>query len=340
MFIGGGDIPGVGGGISVGMLGADFTFENGRYKIARIYNGERWNPDLYAPLAQPGIHAKAGEFLLAIDGVELKDSMDLYLAMENKAGKQVKVKLGANADGTGSREVTVVPVPFEGELRQNAWIEDNRRRVWEATNGRVGYAHIPDTGGGGWQAFQRYFYAQAGKDGFIVDERHNSGGSVNDFMVRELTKPLDFFSATRYGANWYIPNTGIYGPKVMIANEMAGSGGDIFPYIFKQYKAGKLVGKRTWGAMITNYGFSVVDGGRISSPDDAMFNVKTGQWIIENEGTPPDIEVELDPYLWRQGKDAQLEKAIEVILKDLENYKPVRPKTPPYPEWSKQPTGP
>jgi tricorn protease len=336
MFIGGGDIPSAGNpSVRIGLLGADFTFENGRYRLTRVYDGERWNPDLYGPLAQPGVLAKAGEYILAIDGKELTDSTDIYEALENKAGKQVKVRLGPNADGSGSREVTVVPVASESSLRIAAWVEDNRRRVDQATNGRGAYIFVPDTNVGGWTYFTRYFYSQLGRDGAVVDGRHNGGGAINDFMVRELNKPLDFFSATRYGMNYSIPPTGIYGPKVMIINEMAGSGGDIFPYLFRQHKTGTIVGKRTWGAMITNYSFNVIDGGRISSPDDAMFNVETGQWIIENEGNPPDVDVELDPYLWRQGKDAQLEKAIEILNRELSAYKPKRPKTPPYPDWSK-----
>ena len=335
MFIGGGDQPGGGPNVPGGLLGADYAFENGRYRLTRIYNGERWNPNAYAPLAQPGIQAKVGEYILAIDGKELTEAMDIYLTLEAKAGRQVKVKIGPNPNGTDSREVTVVPVANESNLRRLAWIEDNRRTVERLTNGRGAYVHIPDTGGGGWQAFQRYFYAQSHKDGLIIDDRHNSGGYVNDFMVREMNKPLDFFSAPRHGKNWLIPPTAIYGPKVMLINEMAGSGGDIFPYLFRQQKTGTLVGRRTWGAMITNYGFGLIDGGRISSPDDAMFNVKTGEGIIENTGTPPDIEVELDPFLWRQGRDSQLEAAIAQLNKDLANYVRPTPKTPPYPDWSR-----
>jgi tricorn protease len=335
MFIGGGDIPGAAPGVPGGLLGADYTFENGRYRLAKVYTGERWNPGLYGPLAQPGVQAKVGEYVLAIDGKDLTQATDIYEALENKAGKQVRVKLGPNHDGTGSREAIVVPVASEAALRERDWVETNRRIVFEKTNGRGAYVHVPDTGGGGWAAFQRYFYAQSGMDGLIVDDRFNGGGYINDFMVREMNKSLDFFSAPRYGMNWLIPPTGIYGPKVMLINEMAGSGGDIFPYLFRQQKTGTLVGKRTWGAMITNYGFNLADGGRISSPDDAMFNVKTGEWIIENYGTPPDIEVEMDPYLWRQGRDAQLEAAIAQLNRDLANFKPLRPKTPPYPDWSK-----
>jgi tricorn protease len=329
MFIGGGEIPGS-RFVAGGLLGADYTFENGRYKLARVYNGERWNPGLFAPLAQPGVEAKAGEYLLSIDGEELTDVLDLYLMLEGKAGRQVRIKLGPNPDGTGSREAVVLPIANEGQLRFRAWTEDNRRRVEEATGGRVGYVHVPDTATGGWREFMRYYYAQSGKDAIIIDERHNGGGFIADFLVREMMKDVVAFSRTRHGEDFIIPPMGVYGPKVMIANEMAGSGGDILPWLFRFHKVGPIIGKRTWGAMISNYGFGLADGGFISSPDDAMYD-PNGKWIIENVGTPPDIEVELDPFLWRQGKDAQLEAAIKEIQRLLAANPPKRPKRPDYP---------
>ncbi len=336
MFINGGDMPSaprIGGGL----LGADYSFENGRYRLSRIYDGERWNPELYAPLAQPGINAQVGEYLLAVDGQELTDAKDIYLQLEGKAGRQVKVKLGPNPDGTGSREATVVPVGSEFNLRFRAWSEDNRRTVDRLTNGRVAYVHVPDTSTGGWREFQRYFYSQTPKQGLVVDDRFNQGGSINDFMVHEMSKRQDFLDIARYGKVLRDPATGIYGPKVMLINEMAGSGGDIFPYLFRLHKVGKIVGKTTWGAMISAYGFSVIDGGSVRAPDDAMVDIQTGDWIIENEGTPPDISVELEPYLWRQGRDSQLEAAIEVVKKELETYKPTSDARPPYPDRSKLP---
>ncbi|MBS1702305.1 MAG: PD40 domain-containing protein [Armatimonadetes bacterium] len=339
MFIRGGDRP-VQKSVAGGLLGADYTFENGRYRLARIYDGERWNPSLTAPLAQPGVDAKTGEYLLAIDGKELSDAMDIYLQLEGKAGKQVKIKLGPTPDGVGSREVTVVPVANEFGLRFRAWAEDNRREVEKATAGKIGYVHVPDTGGGGFEAFLRYFYAQTQKQGLIVDDRFNHGGLVNDFMVNEMQKPLDFIDKARYGARMHDPSAAIYGPKVMLVNEMAGSGGDIFPYIFKLHKVGKLVGRRTWGAMISAYGFPLLDGGSVTAPDDAMMLATTGDWVIENEGTPPDIEVELDPYLWRQGRDAQLEAAIAEVLKQLANTRVPNPPLANFPDKSQLPPKP
>jgi tricorn protease len=333
-FPGGGDIPSA-RRIPGGLLGADFEFANGRYRLARIYTGERWNPELYAPLAQPGINAKTGEYLLEIDGKDLTEATDVYEALEAKAGKQVKVKLGPTPDGKNSREVTVVPVGNEFGLRSRAWEEDNRRYVEKMTNGRGGYMHVPDTAEGGWAAFNRYYYAEVGKDGIVIDERFNHGGLINDFMIREMQKPMDAAFAPRYGRDWPTPGSAIFGPKVMLANQFAGSGGDMFPWLFKHEKVGPVIGKRTWGGLIAAFGFELPDGGRINAPDNAFYNTETGKWDVENWGVPPDIEVELDPYLWRQGHDAQLDRGIEELNKRLANYKPPVLKRPAYPDRSK-----
>ena len=338
MFIRGGDMPAQKRQAG-GLLGADYSFENGRYRFTKIYDGERWNPNLYAPLAQPGIEVNPGDYLLAIDGVELNDAMDVYLELEGKAGKQVRVKIGATPDGIGAKESIVVPIASDYNLRFRAWAEENRRIIDKATGGRVGYVHVPDTSPPGWEAFQRYYYSQTNKDAMIIDDRFNHGGLVNDFMVNEMQKPLDFIDIARYGTAMYDPSAAIYGPKVMLINEMAGSGGDIFPFIFQLHKVGKLVGHRTWGAMISASGFPLRDGGSVTAPDDAMVGAASGEWVIENVGTFPDVEVELDPYLWRQGHDAQLDAAIAQILKDLKDYKPNPKRIPAYPDKSKLPPG-
>lgn len=331
MWAQGGDIPGT-KGVPGGLLGADYAFENGRYKITRVYDGERWNPGLYAPLAQPGVNAKAGDYILEIDGKELKDSNDIYETLEAKAGKQVKLKIGPKPDGTGAREVTVLPVASESALRQKAWEEDNRRYVEKMTGGRAGYVHVPDTGGGGWASFIRYYYSQVGKDGMVVDERFNHGGLINDFMIYEMKKTLDGAFTPRNGKDWPTPGSAIYGPKVMIANQFSGSGGDMFPWLFKHHKIGPLVGKRTWGGLVASFGFPLADGGRINSPNCAFYNPASNKWEVEGYGVDPDIEVELDPYLWRQGKDAQLERAIAEMNKMLKNYKTPILRRPPNPD--------
>lgn len=334
MWAAGGDIPGV-DGTPGGLLGADYVFEDGKYRIKRVYDGERWNPGLYAPLAQPGINAKAGEYVLAIDGKELADSNDIYEMLEGKAGKQVKVKIGPNPNGDGAREAIVVPVASEGALRQRAWAEDNRRYVDKMTGGRAGYVHVPDTGGGGWTSFIRYYYSQVGKDGIVVDERFNHGGLIADYMVYEMSKALDGAFTPRTGKDWPTPGSTIFGPKVLLANQFSGSGGDMFPWLFKHKKVGPIIGKRTWGGLVASFGFPTVDGGNINSPNCAFYNVDENRWDVEGRGVDPDFEVELDPYLWRQGKDAQLEKAIAEINKALAKYKTPVLHRPPNPDKSK-----
>jgi tricorn protease len=339
MWASGGDMPSGASFVPGGLLGADYNLENGKYRIARIYNGERWNPGLQAPLAQPGVAANVGDYILEIDGQPLQDSNDIYQLLEGKAGRQVKVKIGPNADGTGAKESTVIPVASETALRNRAWIEDNRRYVDKMTGGRAGYVHVPDTGGGGWTAFLRYYYAQVGKDGMIVDERYNQGGLITDFFVNEMKKTLDAAFTPRAGKDWPTPGSAIYGPKVMLANEMAGSGGDMFPWLFKHKEVGPVVGKRTWGGLVASFGFPTVDGGNINSPNCAFYSVYSGKWEVEGYGVDPDVDVELDPFLWRQGKDSQLEAAIEEINKMLKGYKPVQMKRPANPDKTKTSKG-
>ncbi len=333
-FPGGGDTPDAPHTIG-GLLGADFSFQNHRYQLTRIYDGERWNPGLYAPLAQPGINAKKGEFILAIDTKELTDSTDLYDALEGKAGKQVSIKIGPNADGTGSRSVTVIPVSSEFALRSRAWEEDNRRYVDKMTEGRAGYVHVPDTNVGGWVAFNRYYYSQVGKDGMVVDERFNHGGLINDFMIREMQKPMDAAFKPRYGRPWPTPGAAIFGPKVLLINEYSGSGGDMFPWLFRHEKVGKIIGKRTWGGLIAAFGFQTIDGGHINSPDDAFFDPSNGTWDVENWGVPPDQDVDLEPAAWRAGHDSQLDAAIAEIRKQLNGYTKPKLDIPPYPDRTK-----
>jgi tricorn protease len=279
------------------------------------------------------VNAKAGEYIFAIDGKDLKDSNDIYEMLEGKAGKQVKIKIGI--DEATAREVTVVPVPSETGLRNRAWAEDNRRYVEKNTNGRAGYVHVPDTQFGGWTSFIRYYYAQTDKDGMVVDERFNQGGLINDYMIYEMSKSLDAVFTPRTGRDWPTPGSTIFGPKVMLANQFAGSGGDMFPWLFKHKKVGPVIGKRTWGGLVAAFGFTTVDGGHINSPNVAFYNPHEGKWDVEGYGVDPDIEVELDPYLWRQGRDAQLEKAVEELNKRLANYTPMKLQRPPYADKTK-----
>lgn len=330
---GGGEQPDV-KFVQTGLLGADYEVVNGRYRFARIYNGENWNPGMNAPLTQPGVNVNVGDYLLAVDGRDVTAKESVYSFFEAKAGKQVVIRVGANPDGTGSREVTVVPVPSESGLRNLAWIEDNRRKVEKATSGRVAYIYMPDTGFGGLTNFTRYFYAQVGKEAAIVDERYNGGGALATDIAEALTrKPLSRV-ATRDGEDELQPQGAIYGPKVMIINEWAGSGGDAMPWYFRRAGAGQLIGKRTWGGLVGRAGTpSLMDGGGVSSPSSAVWDPSSSKWIAENVGVEPDIEIENEPDLWRQGKDPQLEKAIEVVMAELARQPKTEPKRPAYPNY-------
>ncbi len=328
----GGDAPEV-KRVQTGLLGADYKIENGRYRFTRVFNGENWNPQLKAPLTQPGINIVAGEYLLAVNGRELGVSDNIYSFFEGTAGKSVGLKVGPDAAGANSREVIVVPVPSETGLRNLAWIEDNRRKVDQMTNGRVAYIYMPDTSFGGFTNFNRYFFAQVGKEAAIIDERFNGGGALATDIVEYLKRPLMSLVATRDGEDEAQPQGAIFGPKVMIVNEFAGSGGDAMPWYFRRAGVGKLVGKRTWGGLVGRAAAPpLMDDGFVSAPSSGVWN-PNGQWEVENAGVAPDIEVEHDPELVRQGRDPQLEKAVEVVMKELEKSPVPRPKRPAYPNY-------
>jgi tricorn protease len=332
MFVGGGEMPET-KKIKVGLLGADYTLENGRYRVAKVFNGENWNPGNQAPLTQPGVNVKAGDYILAVNGRDLHSTDNIYSFFEETANRQVVLKVGANADGKDSREVTVVPVESEENLRHLAWIEGNRRRVEEATGGRVAYVHLPNTAGAGYTNFNRYFFSQVGKDGAIVDERFNEGGQLSDYIIDYLRRPLMSKVVTRDGHDWPSPSEAIFGPKVMITNEMSGSGGDALPWYFRKAGIGMLVGKKTWGGLVGIGGYpELIDGGHVTAPRAALFGLN-GDWEVENRGISPDVDVDLDPAIWRQGRDAQLEKAIEVEMQQLKEHPLPEIKRPAYPNY-------
>jgi tricorn protease len=319
---GGGDMPSE-DPVSVGLLGADFAVENGRYRIRRIYTGENWNPELQAPLSAPGIQVSEGDYILEVNGRQLAPPTNLYAAFEGTAGRQTIIRVSKQPSMEGSRVITVVPVASDQGLRTRAWIEANRRRVDELSGGRLAYVWLPNTGGGGYSYFTRYYYSQQQKDGAIIDERYNQGGMVADYIVNELDRKLLGYFALRDGKTSTSPTAGIYGPKVMIINESAGSGGDALPYYFRLRKLGPLVGTRTWGGLVGTLGTpSTIDGGGITAPSLAFYDL-AGRWAVENEGVAPDIEVEYTPAEVIKGRDPQLERAVAEAMKLLEKN-PVR----------------
>lgn len=317
--------------ISNGLLGANFVIDNGRYRIARVYTGESWNPFLRAPLAQPGNEARAGEYLLAVNGDELTADDNLFRMLQNTVDKQVTLTVGPNANGKDSRDIVVTPVDNERALRLWAWIEDNRAQVARATDGRVGYIYLPNTAGAGYTFFNRMFFNQLDKEALIIDERANGGGQAANYIVEVLSRRHLSRWKDRDGMPYNTPAGALHGPKTMLIDQDAGSGGDYLPYSFRHLGIGKLVGTRTWGGLIgISANPQLVDGGFLTVPFFRFVDAD-GNWSVENEGVAPDIEVELDPIATNQGRDTQLERAIEHILAELKTYESPVPPVPPLP---------
>ena len=329
--VGGGERLERPGRVPGGLLGCDFAVEKGRYRFARIYGGLNWNPGLRAPLTAPGERVREGEYLLAVAGRPVQAPANAYSFFEQTAGRRVELEVGPDPEGRIRRTVTVVPLASELALRRRAWVEGNRRRVEEATGGRVAYVYVPDTSTTGHSWFKRYFYPQADRQAIIIDERFNQGGSVADYYIDLLRRPVISWWAMRHGRDLKIPSASIQGPKVMLIDETAGSGGDLLPWMFRRFELGPLVGKRTWGGLVGILGFPrLLDGGRVTAPNLAFWTPEEG-FGVENVGVPPDIEVEQWPREVAQGRDPQLEKAIEVVLERLAKDPPRRPQRPPYP---------
>ncbi len=334
-YVRGGDVP-TNPSTRGGLLGADFAVEQGRYKITRIYDAESWNPELRAPLASAGIRVGVGDFVLAVNGVELQAPDNIHRLLDGTANRQTVLTVNDRPAMEGARKITVVPVPNDAGLRARAWIEDNRRKVEKLSGGKLAYVYVPNTGEPGYTSFNRYYFAQQDKEGAVIDERYNGGGSAADYIIEVLQRDFDGYFNNVAGERYPFtsPAAGIWGPKVMIMNEMSGSGGDFLPYMFQRRKIGPLVGKRTWGGLVHTADSPVlVDGGTMIAPRGGFFT-RNGKWAVENEGTAPDIEVENWPKDVIAGRDPQLEKAVEEGLRLLA-LKPVKRMTtePAPPSW-------
>jgi tricorn protease len=331
-YVSGGDMPNV-TRVGMGLLGADFEASNGYYRIKKIYVGDNSSNDTRSPLTEPGVQVREGDYLIAVNGRPLRATDNPYAPFENTVGKQVIIKVNDKPSEAGARAVTVRPVGSEVALRYLDWIEMNRRKVAEATGGRCGYMHVPDTAVQGITEFAKAFYAQSDKDALIIDERWNGGGLIPDFFTERLGRKTLNYIAPREGKDRKVPSASILGPKVMLINEYAGSGGDAFPYYFRQEGLGTIVGKRTWGGLVgISGGLPMIDGGSVTAPTVAFWAVENGKsdWVAENKGIDPDIEVDSRPDLMRSGNDPQLEKAIQIINEQLAKNPPPRPKRPAY----------
>jgi tricorn protease len=316
-YVGEGDIPGK-EKVPVGLLGADYEVTTtGYYQIRRIYSGENWHPELRSPLTEPGINVQVGDYILAVNGQPLRSPTIIYQLFENTVERITDLLVGSTTNLAEARTVSVKPIADETALRHWAWVEGNRKKVDELSQGRVAYVYMPNTAGGGYESFNRYYFSQLNKEAVVLDERFNGGGLVADYVIDLLNRPILSYWATREGKPFATPNASIFGPKVMIINELAGSGGDAMPLFFRRRGLGKLVGKRTWGGLIGIYDYPVLmDGGFCTSPRMAIFSPQ-GEWEVENVGIAPDLEVEMTPKLVISGRDPQLEKAVEVVLAEL-----------------------
>ena len=339
-YVRGGDMPDVPQSVA-GLLGADFAIQNGRYRITRIYDAESWNPDLRAPLAGPGINVSVGDYILAIDGVELRAPDNIHRLLDGTVNRQTVITVNSRPVMEGARREIVIPVASEQGLRSRAWVEKNRRFVDSASNGTLAYVHVPNTGQGGYTSFNRYYFAQQDKQGAIIDERYNGGGSAADYIIEILQRDFDGYFNNAVGDRYPFtsPGAGIWGPKVMIINEMAGSGGDLMPYMFRRRGIGLLVGKRTWGGLVhTADTPPFIDGGAMIAPRGGFFT-REGKWAVENEGVAPDIDVENFPKDVIAGRDPQLERAVQVAMQALKEKPVDRLKTePPPPTWGRRST--
>jgi tricorn protease len=339
-YVSGGDQPDL-DRVPVGLLGCDFEVANGRYRIAKIYTGEQWNPDLYAPLAIPGIGVKEGDYLLAIDGKDLEAGMNPYALLEQTAGREIYLTVSSSPEGATAREVVVKPIQNEYGLRTLHWVEENRKKVDSLSGGQLAYVYIPNTSGRGFEYFNRYYFSQQDKKGVILDERNNGGGFAADYMIDIMDRELFgyFNSKTESNRPWTTPMAGIWGPKVMLINERAGSGGDLLPYMFRAKKLGPLVGTRTWGGLVGTWDTPrFIDGGRMVAPRGGFFDLD-GNWAVEGEGIAPDIEVIQDPAEVMKGHDPQLERGVKEALRLLETERFELPKEPAAPVRWKRPEG-
>lgn len=320
--VGGGDIPESSPASErIGLLGADFTVEQGHYRITRIFSGESWNPGLYAPLCQPGSEVCVGEYVFAVEGQTILPTEDIYRYFLGAAGKPIRLRVGPHADGSNSREVTVTPVDDEAGLRRMAWIEENRRRVNQLSGGRLAYIYLPNTHVNGFSRFNRDYFSQVGKEGVIVDARFNGGGFTADYIISILDRAPTATFIPRYGEAIDVPAAIIPGPRALLINAMAGSGGDALAWMFRDAKLGPLIGKRTMGGLREVLsGLTLLDGGSVGVAQLGFGGAKSAE-AVENQGVSPDIDMDLEPRAWKGGRDPQLETAVRVVLQSLHKGK-------------------
>lgn len=336
-YVNGGDRPQP-ARIKTGLLGAQLVRDNsGYYKIEKILRGENWNQSVRSPLTEIGVNVSQGDFIIAVNGRSTKDMTDIYQSLVGQAGNQVELTVSSSASDKDTRNVIVVPIDDESELYYYEWVQGNIKKVNDATNGEVGYIHIPDMGPEGLNQFVKYFYPQIRKKALIIDDRGNGGGNVSPMIIERLRREIGLMAMGRNTMGDPTPGATINGPMVCLINQYSASDGDLFPYQFRKYNLGKLIGTRTWGGVVGIRGsLPFIDGGELTKPEYAHYSADGSQWIIEGLGVEPDIEVRNDPATEFKGVDEQLNKAIEVIKEEMAKW-PMKdlPKPPPFPNKSK-----
>ena len=323
--------------VPTGMLGGKFSKDasTGAFRIDHVYKGASWDKSLVSPLDGPGVNAKAGQYITKVNGVDAAALVDIYQALVGKVGKTVALEIADNAAGKNARTVYVKPVADESQLAYYEWVQNNIEKVDKASNGEIGYIHIPDMSTAGLDMFTKLYYTQLDKKALIIDDRMNGGGNVSPMILERLQREVYRMSMSRNGGkNEPVPNQAFYGPKVCLIDKYSSSDGDLFPYGFRRLGLGKLIGKRSWGGIVGISGSrQYLDGQDMRTPFFTSYSLE-GDWIIEGHGVDPDIDIDINPFEDYKGKDAQLDKAIEVLKAELKNW-PALPGTPAAPDKSK-----
>lgn len=336
-YVGGGDYPKA-ERIKLGLLGATVERDASSkyYRITKILQGQNWEPSLRSPLTEIGVDVKVGDYILEVNGTPTNTMNDLFESFVGTVGKQVKLKVNASPKESGNRETVIIPIGNEAPLYYYTWVQKNIETVNKATDGKVGYIHIPDMGANGLNEFVKHFYPQLRKEALIIDDRGNGGGNVSPMITERLSRELAMIGYQRNGSPSTNPGGMHLGPKVLLLDEFSASDGDIFPYRFRKYNLGKLIGKRTWGGVVGIRGsLPIVDGGFMNRPEFSRYDNNGKEWIMEGHGVDPDIIVDNDPTTELGGTDQQLMKAIEVIKEEMKNFKYRMPNPPPFPDKSK-----
>jgi tricorn protease len=315
--------------VQMGLLGATMVKDkSGYWQITRILPGQNWDPKLVSPLTQVGVNVKEGDFILAIDGNSTQDVADIYMLLAGKGNSVVELTVNSRPTQSGSRKVIVKTIRDESNLLYFNWVQENIKKVNEATNGEVGYLHIPDMVTEGLNEFVKYYYPQLTKKALIIDGRGNGGGNVSPMIIERLRREMIRISAPRNVEELTATPGGMMaGPMVLMINQYSASDGDLFPYAFQKLGLGPVIGVRSWGGVVGIRGsLPLIDGGQLSKPEYGTYSADTGEWIVEGQGVEPDIVIDNDPYREFMGRDDQLNKAIEVILGQLKNTYQIPPK--------------